>query len=153
MLLRRRMARGNYPAFTSFALGLDQARHHLALSERLHKVARGETKRLMVFMPPGAAKSTYANWAFVPWYLGQHPQRVVITASYGQELADKWGRRSRAVVLSDEFESLFGFGISDESSAANRWSTTAGGEYVAVGVGGPITGNRADLVIIDDPIK
>ena len=38
-----------------------------------------------------------------------------------------------------------------DSSAAGRWETHAGGEYFAAGVGGAITGRGADLMIIDDP--
>jgi hypothetical protein len=64
----------------------------------------------------------------------------IFTGSYGQELADKWGRRSRAIVSSPGYQRIFGFGLSSESAAANRWSNTEGGEYLAVGVGGPVTG-------------
>src|SRR5262249_3952182 len=35
----------------------------------------------------------------------------------------------------------------------DRWELENGAEYVAAGVGGPITGKRADLFIIDDPVK
>src|SRR3712207_1017966 len=104
-------------------------------------------------MPPGSAKSTYANWAFVPWYLGRRPDHNIITASYGQELADRWGRRSRNILASEDYRAIFGFGVSADSSAANRWATERGGEYLAVGVGGPVVGNRADGIIIDDPVK
>ncbi len=60
-----RLARRSFPAFTE-RLGYTQARHHLLLSEKLEAVERGEIKRLMVFMPPGSAKSTYANILFTP---------------------------------------------------------------------------------------
>lgn len=150
--MARRMARAHFPAFTE-RLGYRQARHHLLLSERLEAVERGEIKRLMVFMPPGAAKSTYANVLFTAWFLGRNPTKSVIAASYGQELADKWGRRSRNIVGSADFASVFDCSLSADSAAANRWATDQGGEYLAVGVGGPVTGNRADGAIIDDPVK
>jgi hypothetical protein len=38
-----------------------------------------------------------------------------------------------------------------DSKAAGRWSTSVGGEYFAIGVGGAVTGKGADLLIIDDP--
>jgi len=41
--------------------------------------------------------------------------------------------------------------LRQDSSAAGRWETHAGGEYFAAGVGGAITGRGADLMIIDDP--
>jgi len=43
--------------------------------------------------------------------------------------------------------------LSEDSTAANRFHTTAGGSYLAVGRGGSITGRGAHLLIIDDPLK
>src|ERR1700719_3963274 len=37
----------------------EPAPHHKLLIDRLERVARGEIKRLAVFVPPGSAKSTY----------------------------------------------------------------------------------------------
>jgi predicted phage terminase large subunit-like protein len=48
---------------------------------------------------------------------------------------------------------VFGGGVAPDSAAAGRWDTLAGGEYFAAGVGGAITGRRADLGLIDDPVK
>tara|TARA_S200002703_G_C3801784_1_gene247841 strand:- start:3915 stop:5252 length:1338 start_codon:yes stop_codon:yes gene_type:complete len=107
----------------------------------------------MVFMPPGSAKSTYANMYFAPWYLGYKPKDNLIMASYGQELADKFGRRSRNIVISAEYQRLMGNSLSDDSQAMSRWELVTGGSYYGVGVGGPITGQRGDLAIIDDPVK
>ena len=43
--------------------------------------------------------------------------------------------------------------LAGDSRAADQWETTASGEYFAVGVGGAVTGRRADLAVIDDPLK
>jgi predicted phage terminase large subunit-like protein len=43
-----------------------------------------------------------------------------------------------------------GYGLADDEHAADRWSTSAGGEYGAFGLGAAVTGRRADLVILDD---
>ena len=152
-LLRRRAARASYLRYIEQTTELVPARHHRLLIDKLQAVAEGKCPRLMVFMPPGSAKSHYANVHFAPWWLGRNPDGNVITGSYGQELADKWGRRSRNIVGSQEFRRIFGIGLDSGSAAANRWATDRHGEYLAVGVGGPVTGNRADLAIIDDPVK
>lgn len=129
------------------------ARHHRLLIEKLEAVERGEIKRLMVFMPPGSAKSFYASVMFPGWYLGRNPARNVIAASYGQELADKFGRKVRGFVSGPEWADIFANGLSKESTSAGRWALQSGGEYYAVGLQGGITGFRADLGIIDDPVK
>ena len=43
--------------------------------------------------------------------------------------------------------------LSEDSTAANRFCTSQGGSYFAVGRGGPLTGRGAHLLIIDDPLK
>jgi hypothetical protein len=105
-------------------------------------------------MPPGAAKSFYGSIAFPAWYLGRNPGRCVIAASHTLELAERFGRRVRNIVGGIEHSRAFPeCGLSAESTAAARWDTDKGGEYFAAGVGGSVTGRRADLAIIDDPVK
>ena len=132
---------------------IEPARHHRLIIDKLEKVSRGEIKRLMLFLPPGSAKSTYASVLFPPWFMGNHPSIPVIAASHSKELAERFGRRVRNIVGSPVFGELFGFGLSGDSGAAGRWETAKGGEYFAVGVDASVTGRRAGLGIIDDPVK
>lgn len=108
-------------------------------------------RRLALFLPPGSAKSTYASVLFPAWFFGQHPKASVIAASHTAELAERFGRKVRGLVA--EHSKVIGVGLSGESMAAGRWDTAAGGEYYAAGVGGSVTGRRADLAIIDDPVR
>ncbi len=76
---------------------------------------------------------------------------AVIAASHTMELAEKWGRRVRN--LTNEHSATLGITPSQDSQAAGRWALTNGGEYYAAGVGAGIAGFRADLAIIDDPVR
>ena len=105
----------------------------------------------MVLMPPGSAKSTYASVLFPAWWFIQHPKSSVIAASHTADLAAHFGRQVRALVT--EHSAVLGYRLNADSRAASRWQTSTQGEYFATGVRGPITGRRADLAIIDDPIK
>ena len=149
-LTARRSIRRSLSAFCRLC-GFEPARHHLLLLEKLEQLATDQIDRLAVFMPPGAAKSTYASILFAPWYFAHHPDHCVIAASHTAELAEKWGRKVRNMIA--EHRLLLGVGLAEDSQAAGRWETSAGGEYFAAGVGGSITGRRADLVIIDDPVR
>lgn len=149
-LLRRRTIRRSLTEWCRYA-GYEPARHHQLLIDALERVTAGEIDRLAVFMPPGAAKSTYASILFTPWYLAQFPDHCVIAASHTQELAEKWGRRVRNLIA--EHALVLGWALASDSQAAGRWETGRGGEYFAAGVGGSITGRRADLVVIDDPVR
>lgn len=151
---RRLKARDSLAAFIEYRkAGYAPAAHHRLLIEHLERVERGEIDRLMVCMPPGSAKSTYTSVEFPAWFLGRNPTASLIAASHTQELAERFGRRVRNIVASTEHAAVFGGGVAADSSAAGRWDTAMGGEYFAAGVGGAITGRRADLAIIDDPVK
>jgi hypothetical protein len=107
--------------------------------------------RLAIFMPPGSAKSTYASILFPGWHLSQNPDSAIIAASHTAELAEKFGRRVRNIVENES--NILGFSLSQDNAAAGRWETNLNGECFAVGVGGAVTGRRADLCIIDDPVR
>jgi predicted phage terminase large subunit-like protein len=150
----RAAAREGLAQWTSLAMpDISPVRHHQLLIEKLERLARGEIKRLMFFLPPGSAKSTYGSVLFPSWYMGNHPTHSVIAASHSKELAERFGRRVRNIVGSPVFRDTFGFGLSGDSGAAGRWETSLGGEYFAVGVDASVTGRRAHLGIIDDPVK
>lgn len=85
--------------------------------------------------------------------MGKNPTKNLITSSYTAELAEKFGRKVRNIVATSEYNDLYGIGLSKDSQAAGRWALDKGGEYYAVGVGGSVTGFRADGGIIDDPVK
>jgi predicted phage terminase large subunit-like protein len=123
----------------------------LALIECLEKVSRGEIDRLLVCMPPGSGKSTYSSVLFPAWFLSNHPTASVIAASHTAELSEKWGRRVRNSII--ESAPTLGISLSSDSQAAGRWRLQSGGEYWAVGVGGAVLGFRADLAVVDDPVR
>lgn len=151
-LLNRRTRRTDLGAWCEYALaerGQAPAAHHRLLINELAAVARGEVRRLMVFMPPGSAKSTYASDLFPAWYLAQRPDLSIIAASNTADLAQSFSRRVRGRVR--EHGGLLGYGLARE--AEELWTTTTGGQYRAAGVGGVITGLRADLAVIDDPVR
>lgn len=138
-------------SLTEFAIasGYQPAAHHRLLIAELEALERGETETLLVFMPPGSAKSTYVNFLFPAWFIARHPNENIITASHSTELAERWGRKTRNLLIGSSL--ALNVSLSQDSQAAGRWSTSDGGEYYAVGVGVGIAGFRADLGIIDDP--
>ncbi|EKM99035.1 MULTISPECIES: phage terminase large subunit [unclassified Acidocella] len=127
------------------------AKHHEWLIGHLQDVADGRCDRLMVQMPPGAAKSTYGSVLFPAWFLARRKNAQVIAAAHTASLAHYFGARVKAV-LTRHGEAL-GVEMARAAKAASRFSLAGGQEYFSAGVRGPITGRRADLIIIDDPVK
>lgn len=135
---------------------LTPASHHKLILDALQNVADGieaDVDGIMIFMPPGSAKSSFASVAAPAWLLGRNKGTNVIVATYGQTLADRFGRRVRHVARSKEFEQIMGCTITGDNQAVNDWSLTNGSTYKAVGIDGGVTGLRADWLIIDDPVK
>lgn len=87
------------------------------------------------------------------WWIGVNPGKKLLTASYGQEIADKWGRRVRAIVRDPRYSDIFSATLSKDNQAAARWALSTDAEYYAIGVGGSVTGTRADLLLCDDLVK
>ena len=103
-------------------------------------------------MPPRHTKSEFASYLLPAWFLGQAPDKKIIQTAHTAELSVGFGRKVRNLVDSDEYKDIFpNLSLRADSKAAGRWSTSQGGEYFAIGVGGAVTGKGADLLIIDDP--
>ena len=126
---------------------------HREIARQLERVENGEVKRLMLFVPPRHGKSELGSIMFPAHYLGKHPEKEIITASYSADLAQDFGYKTRNLVNTQEYQELFKTKLRDDSKSKAKWLTNEGGGYTAVGVGGAITGRGADLLIIDDPIK
>lgn len=131
--------------------GLRPARHHFFLIEHLEQLADGSSDRLMVLMPPGSAKSTIVSVLFPAWWFVRHPRTSIIAASHTADLATHFGRQVREVIA--DHADILSYTLARQNRSAAHWRTSSGGEYFASGIRGPITGRRADLAIIDDPIK
>lgn len=127
-------------------------RHHKRMANAFERVARGETKRLIINMPPRHTKSEFASYLLPAWFLGKFPHKKVIQTSHTAELAVGFGRKVRNLVDSEVYKRIFpDLNLQADSKAAGRWNTSKGGDYFAIGVGGAVTGKGADLLIIDDP--
>jgi predicted phage terminase large subunit-like protein len=120
--------------------------HLLLIRKRVGQIFDGSLKKLMVFMPPRHGKSNAITIRFPAWYLEKRPEDRVIVGAYNQTLANKFSRQTRKIAT----ERL---ALSKERTAVEDWETEAGGGLRAVGVGGGITGQGGNLIIIDDPVK
>lgn len=109
------------------------------------------TKRLAFSMPPQEGKSQRVSRTWPLYLLLRNPNTRIVIASYEFEVARRWGRAIKNDILAHP---ELGLSISADSQAAHDWQLEGhdGGVY-CVGVGGPLTGRPADIIIIDDPVK
>jgi predicted phage terminase large subunit-like protein len=123
------------------------------VARHLERVADGRTKRLVLALPPRHAKTFLGSICLAAWVLAQNPATKILLISYGQELADKIAYSIREILKSEWFRRLFKTRIAQDRRKIDDFVTTAGGGVRSVSIEGGVTGQGADLIIIDDPAR
>lgn len=122
-------------------------------------VARKESPRLIFTTAPRVGKTEIVSKAWPVRHLARHPDHEFVAASYGQDLADSNSRAARGIAQTEEAATVYEcLGPKDRAASTrdrvSHWGIKDGsGSYKAVGVGGPLTGNGAHILCIDDPFK
>lgn len=137
-----------------------QALHHALICAALMRVFRGESKRLIINIPPRYSKTEIAIVNFVAWCFGQVPDCEFIHASYSSTLAVNNSSNIRSLIQHEAYKEIFP-NVTLDSEAKNHWTTSQGGVFYATGAGGTITGFGAGkqrtgfggAILIDDPHK
>lgn len=131
--------------------------HHRVIAkelEHVEEVGDRDYKILIISVPPRHGKSQQCSIDFPAWYLGKHPEGEVITSSYSFDLAQDFGGKTKDKLDSAQFKFIFpNVVLKQDERARGRWKTDRGGGYLSSGVGGPLTGHGAKILIVDDPIK
>jgi len=126
--------------------------HIEALAHALSQVASGESKRLIITLPPRNLKSICASVALPAWFLGHHPSERVVAVSYSDALARTHANDFRRVVNDPLYQATFP-GMVIERETDREITTTKRGRRYATSIEGTLTGLGGNLVIIDDPLK
>lgn len=142
-----------------FAARVSQGRwkmvkHLAAIDRAIVETIRGVTAPILIIeAPPRHGKSELVSRYLPAWYLGMFPSKRVLLVGYGATFARSWGRKARTLLTEHGCEA-FGVEVSREVRAAAEWNLAGcEGGMVTSGVGGPLTGRGANLLIVDDPIK
>jgi predicted phage terminase large subunit-like protein len=146
-LLKRRSARRSLTEWARLR-GFEPAAHHQLIISEIEAFLEGDDEVLLLFAPPGSAKSTYVSILLPSWYLANNPAHSILAATHNVEFAERWGRRVRNDIADNA--AVLGISLAEDSKAATRWSLESGGEYYGVGAGVGISGFRANLGVADD---
>lgn len=116
-------------------------------------IEKGKNFVVCVSVPPQAGKSTTLTESLPSYFLGRNPNEGVIVCSYNADFAEKFGNSNREK-LRNHGKELFGVEISNEMDTKTKFQFKEKyGQMVSTGIFGEITGNKASLIIIDDPFK
>lgn len=129
-----------------------EGKHHQIMADAFDRVIQGKCRRLIINMAPRHTKSEFASHLLPSYFFGHFPEKKIIQTTHTADFSKAWGRKVRNLVATAPYQEVFkGTELVADSKAAGKWSTSAGGEYNAIGTGGNIAGIGADLFIIDDP--
>ncbi len=130
------------------------ALHHLLIMQAIQRCIETPRGRLMIFAPPGSAKSTYASVLAPAWAMGRKKGTQIILGSYASTIAAKQSRKVRSIVRDPRYTAIWADKpvLLDDQRAVDDWQMTNGSSMMSAGLLAGITGNRADGIIIDDPV-
>jgi predicted phage terminase large subunit-like protein len=123
------------------------------LAQELARVARCETRRLIVNLPPRHLKTFASSICLSAFILGHDPGAKIMIVTYGENLAVEIADRVRGVLRAAWYQATFSTRISPGHARVSDFATTEGGGVYAVPIGGQLTGYGADYIIIDDPLE
>ncbi len=134
------------------------ARHLLYISTIVAtEIAKGDA-RIILTMPARHGKSEFLSVNTPVWFLEKWPGKYVMTISYGSELATDFSLKVRDTFQNEDLHHLLRTRIRKDKQRVDRFLTSvggrnAGGGLTAAGIGGPLSGRGADLMLIDDYTK
>ena len=160
-----RKARTSLLSFTAFTMATFQpADFHKRYYEVLNDFAHGDIKKLMVFMPPQHGKSEGSTRRLPPFIHGLNPNAKIAVISYSASKARKFNREIQRVIDTSEYADVFPnttISGANGTVSSGTWVRTSEefeivgyrGSLKSVGVGGPLTGDPVDVLVMDDLYK
>jgi predicted phage terminase large subunit-like protein len=132
---------------------------HNSYYQKLDDFAEGRIKKLMVFVPPQHGKSEGSTRRLPPYMLGKNPDRKIAIACYNSSKARKFNREIQRIMEDPSYQDIFP--ESKLSNGSDGYARTSDefemldhrGGLKSVGVGGALTGEPVDILIMDDLYK
>lgn len=149
----------SFPLYLKYVYGdyYKMTKFHFQLARIGDKIVKdieqGKNIIVCLSVPPQAGKSTTITESLPSFFLGRNPNEGVIVCSYNADFAEKFGDSNRQK-LRKYGKDLFGVEISESMDTKTKFMFKGKhGQMVSTGIFGEITGNKASLIIIDDPFK
>ncbi len=107
---------------------------------------------LLCTLPPGCLKSRLLAY-LAPWVWTRWPHLRAICLSSNPRVSLRDSMLARDVIASSWYQQTFhpAWAVRDDSDAKGLFTNTLGGFRAAMGFDARIVGERADLLVVDDP--
>lgn len=106
----------------------DMTASHIKICDTLQKYAecRNEKRNLMINCPPGTGKSLLLQY-FITWCFARNKHCMFCYIAYGERLIKKLSRESRNLMMSPEWEELFGKEMDPGDKSVLNYHLVSGG--------------------------
>ena len=105
------------------------------LAHELTALATGDTKRLIINVPPRHLKSLLTSVFLPAWMLGRDPRLRLIIVSHQMDLATRFSRQIRQIIASNWYaEAFLRTRLSPDHNTASEFITTVGGSVRATSI-------------------
>jgi len=127
--------------------------HLQAIAQHLEAVSAGHIRNLIINIPPRHAKSLLVAVFWPCWEWTQYPARRWLFASYANSLSIRDSLKCRRIIESPWYQARYGhvFRLTDDQNAKIKFENDHTGYRLATSVGGAVTGEGGDRVVVDDP--
>lgn len=136
--------------------------HMDALCEHLEAVTAGDIKQLTIQIPPGMAKSLAVSVFWPAWEWLRAPSTRRLFSSHSLSVINRDSMRARMIVQSEryvqwadavaEMQGREKWTVPKDRASLRVFHNTMTGFRQCVTVNSGITGDRADGIIVDDPV-
>ena len=126
------------------------------LETLVKKVAKRQHKEndIVINIPPASSKSTICTIMLPAYCWAIDPTIRIMTVSYSNNLSKDHSTKSRDLIKSEKYKSLFpDVIIRKDIDGKSVYKNTKGGERFATSTTGTATGFHAHLIIVDDPLN
>lgn len=158
--INQELARRNIIDFTKYTYPkYEFSWFHEAYANKINEFAKGNIKKLMVFIPPQHGKSELSTRRLPAYLLGNNPELNVAITTYSDTIAKKFNREIKRIMNSNEFKEIFTevelpSMMSNYTNSANEFEIlNHKGNCKTIGVGGALTSQPVDILIMDDLYK
>lgn len=126
------------------------------MSDHLEAVSRREILRLIINIPPRNMKSLETNVFWPAWHWLRDPSHQFLFSSYAAPLTIRDSVRCRRIIQSRRYQAILKaigatWKLTGDQNAKERYENTENGARIASSVGGALTGEGGDTIVVDDP--
>jgi predicted phage terminase large subunit-like protein len=127
--------------------------HIQAICKYLEAVYENKIGDLIINVPPRHMKSLLTDVFFPAWVWTKRPSKKFMCLSYAETTIAEHAKKCKRLLKSEWYQTHFDVTMMASPDTDTKFANTNGGHVYSFGFKGAYTGQGADYILIDDPLK